>query len=182
MLAQLQQVTLLLVAQADSPSGGSGGCADPGLPVLIPLFILIFYFIYIRPTSQDRKKQDALLEGLKRGDEVVLQSGIIGRIGDISEKTVHLELARNVKLEVLKSAIAKRKSDLGLSGSEKSDKAEKKSESSKSASSSSSKSTSTSSKSTTSPAAAETESKPERSVKKTERKSDKSTSSKSTRK
>ena len=101
-----------------------GGCA--GNPFfLFPLFLAIFYFVYIRPTGQERKQHEDLIGNLKRGDEVVLRSGIIGKIGDISDKTIHLELARNVKLEVLKTAIARRKAELDLSdGSDKSSKSE----------------------------------------------------------
>ena len=122
MFPQLQQVTLLLAAQ--TPSGGEGAAGCPTSQVfLFASFVAIFYFIYLRPTGQDRKKHEDLLQNLKRGDEIVLQSGIIGKVADISDKTVHLELARNVKLEVLKTAVARRKSDLNLSDSksEKSD-------------------------------------------------------------
>ena len=109
MFPQLQQVATLLVAQAQADGGSNA------LLYMLPIFFAIFYFVYIRPTGQDRKRHDELLQGLKRGDEVVLQSGIIGKVADISEKTIHLELGRNVKLEVLKTAVARRKADLELS-------------------------------------------------------------------
>ena len=92
--------------------------------MMLAAFAAIFYFMYIRPTGQDRKRHEELLKNLKRGDEVVLQSGIIGKVGDISEKTIHLELARNVKMEVLKTAVARRKDDLKLSEDSKSEKSE----------------------------------------------------------
>ncbi len=122
MVPQLQQVVLLLAAQAQPGGEAAGGCPNPQL-IMLAAFAAIFYFIYIRPTGQDQKRRDELLQNLKRGDEVVLQSGIIGKVADISDKTIHLELARNVKMEVLKSAVARNKSDLKL-GAEKSDKGE----------------------------------------------------------
>ncbi|MEL7369542.1 MAG: preprotein translocase subunit YajC [Myxococcota bacterium] len=117
MFPQLQQVAVLLVAQEQAQGGG----IPMEMLLMFATISAIFYFIYIRPTAQDRKKHESLLEGLKRGDEVVLQSGIIGKVADISNKTIHLELARNVKLEVLKTAVARRKADLDLSSEDKSE-------------------------------------------------------------
>ena len=125
MVSQLQQVALLLAAQAQSGGdGGGGGCANPQI-FLLASFVAIFYFIYIRPTGQDQKRRETLRSSLKRGDEVVLQSGIIGKIADISNDTIHIELARNVKMEVLKTAIVQRKADLKLSEDPKAAKSDK---------------------------------------------------------
>lgn len=124
MVSQLQQVTLLLAAQAPAGGNGGGGCPNSQI-FLLASFVAIFYFIYIRPTGQDQKRRETLLQTLKRGDEVVLQSGIIGKVADISNKTVHIELARNVKMEVLKTAVVQKKADLKLSEDEKSAKPDK---------------------------------------------------------
>jgi preprotein translocase subunit YajC len=63
---------------------GSGG----GLTILLLQMLAIgavFYFLILRPSSQARKKHAALLENLKKGDEVMTSGGIIGRVKDIKE-------------------------------------------------------------------------------------------------
>ena len=70
--------------------------------------MLILYFIWIRPATKERKTQQQMLESLKRGDEVVTNSGILGSIADISDAILTIQVDKNVKIRVLKSAIAKR--------------------------------------------------------------------------
>lgn len=109
MFAQLQQVASLLAAQTDAP--GPAGCSrvDLFLPIAM---MAILYFIWIRPASKERKQHQQMLENLKRGDEVLTQSGIIGTVADISDAVVTLEVARNVKIRVLKSTVSKRMKDI----------------------------------------------------------------------
>lgn len=78
---------------------------DAFLPLVM---IAILYVIWIRPATKERKSQQAMLEALKRGDEIVTTSGILGTIADISEGFLTIEVAKNVKIRVLKSAVAKR--------------------------------------------------------------------------
>jgi preprotein translocase subunit YajC len=67
---------LNIVAQAPS-GGGFGGAA---LIIQLGLIALVFYFLIIRPQSQARKKHEALLEDLKKGDEVVTAGGLMGKV------------------------------------------------------------------------------------------------------
>ena len=77
------------------------------LPMLL-IVVGVMYFMVIRPASKERKEHEAMLEALKRGDEVVTQSGILGKVTDIADTFVTVEVARNVKIRVLRSAIAKK--------------------------------------------------------------------------
>ncbi|MBK6689293.1 MAG: preprotein translocase subunit YajC [Deltaproteobacteria bacterium] len=105
MFPQLKAVATLLVAQAEPEASGAWPRADLFLPVVM---MLILYFIWIRPATKERKTQQQMLESLKRGDEVVTNSGILGSIADISDAILTLQVDKNVKIRVLKSAIAKR--------------------------------------------------------------------------
>jgi preprotein translocase subunit YajC len=67
--------------------------------------IAIMYFLMIRPQQKQVKEHRALLSGLKKGDSVVTQGGIIGKISEITDREVKLEVAQGVKIRVLKSAI-----------------------------------------------------------------------------
>ena len=109
MLGPLQQLTSLLVMQ-ESASDPSSCLQSPMAPLVIMLPIL--YFLWIRPASKERKTHQAMLESLKRGDEIVTQSGIIGRIADMDAKTMKIEVAKNVKIEVLRSSVSRRADDL----------------------------------------------------------------------
>ncbi len=105
MFPQLKAVATLLVAQAEPEASGAWPRADLFLPVVM---MLILYFIWIRPATKERKTQQQMLESLKRGDEVVTNSGILGSIADISDAILTIQVDKNVKIRVLKSAIAKR--------------------------------------------------------------------------
>lgn len=70
-------ITLLnIVAQA----GGKSGFGASALIIQLGLIALVFYFLIIRPQSQARKKHEALLEDLKKGDEVVTSGGLMGKV------------------------------------------------------------------------------------------------------
>ncbi|MEO7094568.1 MAG: preprotein translocase subunit YajC [Polyangiales bacterium] len=109
------------LAQVAGPAGGGGGPAAPApaggssspapssggssgmVQLLFPVLIFVaFYFFLIRP---QQKKAKELAEKLKKGDRVFTNSGIIGKIMVLGEKRVTLEIAPNVKIEVLRSAI-----------------------------------------------------------------------------
>lgn len=94
-------------------SGGAQGGAPqgPGMWVPIIAMLAIFWFIVIRPGRKEHQAKQAMLAALKRGDEVVTTSGILGTVADIDAQVITLEVARNVKIRVLKSTIAKRGND-----------------------------------------------------------------------
>jgi preprotein translocase subunit YajC len=73
--------------------------------VLIAGMFAIMYFLMIRPQQKQLKQHRALLANLKKGDTVVTQGGIIGKVFLVSEREVQLEVANNVKLRVLKSSV-----------------------------------------------------------------------------
>ena len=77
---------LSLMAPTDGSSSGMIVMA-----VQFAALIAIFYFLLIRPQSQARKKHQALLEGLKKGDEVITAAGIIGKVRDIKGQQVTIE-------------------------------------------------------------------------------------------
>ena len=120
MYAQLHQVASLLVGQTGAE--GAAGCsrADIALPVVM---MAILYFVWIRPANKERKTHQDMLSSLKRGDQVVTASGMFGTIADISENIITLEVARNVKIRVLKSTVNKRATDEPSGDAKKDEKA-----------------------------------------------------------
>ncbi len=74
--------------------------------VMFGAIILIFYFFIIRPQRKRQQEHENLLKNLRKGDRVVLASGIYGTISEIENGTVLLQVADNVRLKVDKNAIA----------------------------------------------------------------------------
>ena len=76
-----------------------------GLLPLIIIFVL-FYFLLIRPQTKRAKEHKQMVGALQKGDEVVTGGGILGRITDVEESFVSLEIAQGVKIKVQRSSIA----------------------------------------------------------------------------
>src|SRR3954470_16962274 len=80
----------------------------PMMMQLIPFafMIVVLYFLMIRPQANKQKEHGEFLKTLKRGDEVVTMSGILGRIEGLADKFVTLEIAPNVRIKILRSQVA----------------------------------------------------------------------------
>ncbi len=102
----MQHVFEAFLAQAaESPGGeGGGGFLVQFAPLL--LMFVVIYFLMIRPQQKQAAKQKEYLAALKKGDEVVTASGIFGKIDAVEDQLVRLEIARDVKIRVLKTQIA----------------------------------------------------------------------------
>ena len=112
---------MLLASQAQTDGGGCADVAGNQM-LLMGIMLAILYFVWIRPAGNERKKHQSMMEQLKRGDEVITNSGIFGTITDMDERTMTLEVARNVKIKVLRSAIAKPAADPKSTKADESDK------------------------------------------------------------
>jgi len=90
-------------AQAAAPAA-----APNPLMSFLPLIILfgIFYFMLIRPQMKRAKEQRAMIGALAKGDEVLTNGGLMGRVEDIADQFVTLEIAPNVTVKLQKQAIS----------------------------------------------------------------------------
>lgn len=84
--------------------GGAGGGGTTTLLFLVALFA-IMYFVMIRPQQKQLKEHRTLLSALKKGDDVVTQGGVLGKIYLVTDKIVTLEVANGIRIRVLKSSI-----------------------------------------------------------------------------
>lgn len=89
--------TILLQAQ-----GGQGGGGM--LWMLIAIFV-IMYLLMIRPQQKQAKKEKQFREGLKKGDRVSFSGGIYGKVHEVAEHTVDVEIANGVVVTVEKSMV-----------------------------------------------------------------------------
>lgn len=90
--------TLLLQAQAGQGSNWTG-------MLMIVAMVVIFYFFMIRPQSKKQKEIKQAREAMKNGDRVVTAGGIHGRIKEIKDSTISMEVAPGVTLKVDKNSV-----------------------------------------------------------------------------
>jgi len=92
----------LVMAQAAPAAGGNP------LLTFLPLILLfgVFYFMMIRPQMKRQKELRALIAGLSKGDEVVTNGGIAGRVDEVGETFLAVEIAPGVLVKVQKGAVS----------------------------------------------------------------------------
>lgn len=89
--------------------------SDGGWMSMLPLFLIliVFYFFFIRPQTKKNKDQKKFRAELKKGDKVITIGGVHGKVAEIKETTVAIDVANQVRLIVEKSAIVMDKADIG---------------------------------------------------------------------
>ncbi|MCW8955749.1 MAG: preprotein translocase subunit YajC [Gammaproteobacteria bacterium] len=91
-------------AMAEAAPAAQGG--DPITALLFPLgLIFLFYFFLIRPQSKRAKEHRSMVDALSKGDEVVTQGGILGKITHVGENFVSVEIADNIIIKIQKASI-----------------------------------------------------------------------------
>ena len=81
---------------------------DAGIGQFIPLILIfvIFYFFLIRPQQKRVKDHKAMVESLKRGDEVITSGGIIGIVDRVMEDDrIEVTIGENIKVQIIRSTI-----------------------------------------------------------------------------
>ena len=86
-------------------SGGAATGGGLGQILILVVFVAIFYFMLIRPQQKRMKDQQAMLSKLATGDEVVTTGGILGKIIEVGDTFVTLEIAEGVRIHVQRSQI-----------------------------------------------------------------------------
>lgn len=96
-----------LVALVSSPALAAPAQEPSALMTFGPLVVLfvVFYFLLIRPQQKRQKEHKNMLEALNRGDEVVTQGGVAGKVTDLDDSFVSVEIAENTVVKVQRHAI-----------------------------------------------------------------------------
>ena len=95
---------LVSTAHAQTATGAQPSAFEMFVPFIF--IFVIFYFLIIRPQSKRQKDHQKFLAEVKRGDEIITSSGILGRVEGITDQFVTLEIADGVKIKMLRSQIA----------------------------------------------------------------------------
>ncbi len=89
---------------AAGPAGGLSAILANPLVMMVLMFGVI-YFMLIRPQSKKRKEHESWLANLARGDEVITQGGLLGKITAVDPRYITLELARDLRVRVLRTHV-----------------------------------------------------------------------------
>ncbi len=92
------------VAQTTSPQAQPGGFDPVMLIMMVGMFAFMYFFI-IRPQRKRQKEHQNLVNALAKGDEVVLTSGMLGKIVKVDENYVVIETGNNIELKFQKVAV-----------------------------------------------------------------------------
>ncbi len=88
----------------------AGPAVSPSDPIMsfLPLILIfaVFYFLLIRPQSKRAKELKQMITSLAKGDEVVTSGGLLGKVTDVGETFIAVEIADGVQVKVQKSAVA----------------------------------------------------------------------------
>lgn len=96
----------LLETTALAAPAGAGGGENPLFSLLfLGGFVLIFYFLLIRPQNKRRKEHQTLVGALSKGDEIVTAGGIVGLINKVEDDFIKVQVGDNVEMRIQKSAV-----------------------------------------------------------------------------
>lgn len=96
-------------AQTAATAAAPAAAGQPStLGMLLPFVLMfgVFYFLMIRPQQKKMKDHESLVTSLQKGEEVITNAGIFGKIHGIADKFITLEVDNNVRIKVLKNQIA----------------------------------------------------------------------------
>ena len=96
-----------LISQAWA-QGGTAASPASGFLSFVPLIVIfvVFYLLLIRPQMKRAKEHKKMVETLAKGDEVVTNGGLLGKITDIGENFISLEIADGVQVKVQRPSVA----------------------------------------------------------------------------
>ncbi len=95
----------MIISNAYAQAAAVGG--DAGFMGLLPIILMfvLLYFLMIRPQMKRSKEHKQMVEALQKGDEVVTAGGVVGRISEMGEAYVSLEIAPSIEISVQRSAV-----------------------------------------------------------------------------
>lgn len=94
---------LISSAYAEGGVGGDGGIIGLAFPLIL---LGVFYFLMIRPQQKRAKEHQGMVEGLKKGDEIISAGGLAGTVTAVGDVFITVKVANNVEVRVQKASVA----------------------------------------------------------------------------
>lgn len=97
----------MLISNAYAAEAGAAAGGFASLAQFLPLVLMfvVLYFIMIRPQMKRQKEHKAMIDALAKGDEVVIGGGVLGRVAKVSESLIHVEIAKDVEVQLQRHAV-----------------------------------------------------------------------------
>jgi preprotein translocase subunit YajC len=91
-----------------APAAAAGGDLQSSLMGMLPIVLMfvVLWFVMIRPQMKKAKEHQAMVSALAKGDEVVTQGGLLGRVSKLGENHIGLEVAAGVEVQIQRNAVA----------------------------------------------------------------------------
>jgi preprotein translocase subunit YajC len=96
----------LLISDAYAQAAPAAAPSNTMSLLMLPLMLVVFYFLLIRPQQKRAKEHQAMLAKIAAGDEVVTAGGILGRVIEVGDGFMTLEIADGVRIKVQKSQVS----------------------------------------------------------------------------
>ena len=94
-------------ALAEGAAAAPDGASFMGMLPLLLIFVL-FYFMLIRPQTKRAKEHKGMVETLSKGDEIVTNGGLLGRITDVGESFITVRIAKDVEVKIQRQSVSTR--------------------------------------------------------------------------
>jgi len=95
----------LLISDAHAQAAATTPSVGYSQYLVLAVFVVVFYFLLIRPQQKRAKEHQALLSKLAAGDEVVTAGGILGPVTDVGDSFVTVEISDGVRIKIQKSQV-----------------------------------------------------------------------------
>lgn len=94
------------ISDAMAAAPAAGGQGDPLMSLILPIgLVVLFYFMLIRPQSKRQKEHKQMVAGIQKGEEVVSNGGILGKVIKVGDNFVTLEISDGVNINIQKNSI-----------------------------------------------------------------------------
>lgn len=96
------------ISDAMAEGAAAAGQQGSGLMGMLPLLVImvLFYFMLIRPQTKRAKEHKNMVESLSKGDEIVTNGGLLGKVNDVGESFLNVEIANGVDVKIQKQSVA----------------------------------------------------------------------------
>ncbi|HBS25770.1 MAG TPA: preprotein translocase subunit YajC [Gammaproteobacteria bacterium] len=95
-----------LISDAHAQAAPAGGGDPLQFIIMIGVFFAIMYFMIIRPQSKRTKEHKSLIDGLNKGDEVVTNGGVLGKVTGLDDSFITIKIASDVEVQIQRQAVS----------------------------------------------------------------------------
>ncbi|NIP32216.1 MAG: preprotein translocase subunit YajC [Candidatus Dadabacteria bacterium] len=101
-------IAILFISACAPPGTGGGESSGMSFAAIMPfvLIFVLFYFLIIRPQTKQNKERNEMLKNVKRGDKVLTTGGMYGRVINVNEDEITLEIAKGINVQMVRSGIS----------------------------------------------------------------------------